>query len=323
MHGDPLLEVSCAMPHDVLLLHQALSSLAVAPACTIQVGNCGTAMRFLTAYCAQLRGCDVVLTGEPRMLHRPIGQLVDALRHLGADIDYLAEPLFPPLHIKGKRLNLPSEPIPLSKLDSTQFASSLILIGVPVQVDEDSPYIRLSRAMVSDYHRAMAQHLPLDWAAAAFFYEYIAIHGGAAHFPGLSLHSLQADRAVVDLFALLGVRTCATNEGVFIERVASATRRVEWSFASCPDLYPAAAITCARLGITLVPSDLQRQALKESNRIYTVDGLCRTPIGLCVPTAHDHRIAMAALAADCPVDDERCVAKSFPLFIKQLCRLRS
>ena len=104
MHGDPLMEVTDAMPEDVVLLKAALDRLrlkdrftvrppsAVGPAApvrplTLNVENAGTAFRFLTAYCAQLPGCDVVLDGCERMHHRPIGPLVDALRALGANID--------------------------------------------------------------------------------------------------------------------------------------------------------------------------------------------------------------------------------------------
>ena len=67
------------------------------------LGNAGTAMRPLTAALAA-SNVDVTLTGEPRMYERPIGHLVDALRQLGADIDYLQQDGFPPLRIRGKAL---------------------------------------------------------------------------------------------------------------------------------------------------------------------------------------------------------------------------
>ena len=63
----------------------------------------GTAMRFLTAYLAQCEGVWTI-TGSERMRHRPIRLLVDALRSLGARIDYLGEEGFPPLRIYGKML---------------------------------------------------------------------------------------------------------------------------------------------------------------------------------------------------------------------------
>ena len=75
IHGDGLLTVSADLPEDVQILHRALCLIALSPHCLIDVGNCGTAMRFLTAYAAQLENKVTVLDGVERMRHRPIGQL--------------------------------------------------------------------------------------------------------------------------------------------------------------------------------------------------------------------------------------------------------
>ena len=71
---------------------------------TINIHHAGTAMRFLTAYFAQKEGCEIVLTGSARMQERPISVLVDALKQLGADIEYADKIGFPPLKINGKKL---------------------------------------------------------------------------------------------------------------------------------------------------------------------------------------------------------------------------
>ncbi|MBQ0136576.1 MAG: hypothetical protein KBS40_01045, partial [Bacteroidales bacterium] len=110
IHGDPLMEVTYDMPDDVRLIYDALSRLTMNNAqCTVldnhlspityHLSNCATAMRFLTAYCAQLDGCDVVLDGCERLRQRPVGQLVDALRLCGAQIEYMGEQGYPPVHI--------------------------------------------------------------------------------------------------------------------------------------------------------------------------------------------------------------------------------
>lgn len=70
----------------------------------VDIGAAGTAMRFLTAYYAATPGYDIILDGSERMRHRPIGQLVDALRQAGAHITYVGEEGFPPLHIEGRQL---------------------------------------------------------------------------------------------------------------------------------------------------------------------------------------------------------------------------
>ena len=71
----------------------------------IDVADAGTAMRFLTAYYACQEGRTVTIDGTERMRHRPIGPLVDALRKMGASIDYQGREGFPPLMIHGRRLH--------------------------------------------------------------------------------------------------------------------------------------------------------------------------------------------------------------------------
>ena len=179
IHGDELMPVSADLPEDVQILHRALTTLnnasnssqserpigetpsnsphggrpiaAQAASCSsIELGNCGTAMRFLTAYAAQLENKVTVLDGVERMRHRPIGQLVDALREIGADIEYLGEDGFPPLRIKGCILDK-HRIVTLNNPKSTQFVSALLLIGANVQTNSTSPYITLTREIIESY----------------------------------------------------------------------------------------------------------------------------------------------------------------------------
>lgn len=138
--------VSADLPEDVQILHRALTTLKTFRTSEtlstphINVGNCGTAMRFLTAYAAQLENKVTVLMVSKRMHHRPIGQLVEALREIGADIEYLGEEGFPPLRIKGCILDK-HRIVTLNNPQSTQFVSALLLIGANVQTNSTSPYI--------------------------------------------------------------------------------------------------------------------------------------------------------------------------------------
>ena len=92
----------------------------------IDIMAAGTAMRFMTAYLSVNEG-EHVLTGTERMKHRPIKILVDALRYLGADIEYVGEEGFPPLRIRGKKLEGGQLDIPGNV--SSQFISALLMIG--------------------------------------------------------------------------------------------------------------------------------------------------------------------------------------------------
>lgn len=349
MHGDPLMEVTSLMPQDVVLLHDTLVSLNFklstegrnkttsfnSQLSTFNLNNAGTAMRFLTAYCAQLAGCEVVLDGCERMRHRPIGPLVDALRSMGADITYLGETGFPPLHIRGKSLvqsqftNHKSR-ITIQSSLSSQFASALELIGIDCNAPA-SPYLTMTRSLIHNYQSAFLNPhssilLEKDWSSAAFWYEYVTLHGGTITLPGLSLDSIQGDKVVAELFEPLGVHTTSIPTGITIHHTPYSSTPLPLytiNFSSCPDLYPAIAMTCHMLGYELQATGIDSLRYKESDRIEVVKAMLATPNDQVVQTAHDHRIAMAALVAGRQVDDEECIAKSYPQFKEQLCKLSS
>ena len=329
IHGDGLLAVSADMPDDVQLLHKALTTLLHSTQLysTLNLSNCGTAMRFLTAYCAQLDGQTTILDGVERMRHRPIGQLVGALREIGAQIEYLGEEGFPPLRIIGCALDK-HRIVRIDNPLSTQFVSALLLIGANVQTNSTSPYINITREIIDQYSHKFKIHnskfiIEKDWSSAAFWYEYVALHGGEIELPGLYRDSIQGDKVVADIFANLGVQTQYTAEGVTIISTGvadlqgivarsiaqrSAEEILHQDFSACPDLYPAVALTCERLGITLHATGTESLTIKESDRIRAV---CEHRVEA------DHRMAMALLIAGYPVDNTDCIKKSYPQFIEQ------
>ena len=354
-HGDELMPVSDSMPNDVRIMSEAIRLLGERREARIDLGNCGTAMRFLTAYCAQLEGQTTILDGVERMHHRPIGQLVDALREIGADIEYLGEEGFPPLRIKGCILDK-QRIVTINNPQSTQFVSALLLIGANVQTDSTSPYIYITQEVIKQYQLSpFSYHLSVekDWSSAAFWYEYVALHGGEITLPGLSRDSLQGDKVVADIFAHLGVQTTYTPEGVVItknnnddsvtqqhKQLNPTTLRgnqppaapcrsrelirakvvdivvdntLSLDFANCPDLYPAIALTCERLGVELHATGVESLPLKESDRLRAVAEH---------RTDADHRMAMALLIAGYEVDDTACISKSYPQFMEQFRQLR-
>ena len=95
--------------------------------CTVDIGPAGTAMRFLTSF-LNLQNADFILTGTARMQQRPIGILVDALRTLGANIRYLKQDGFPPIHIQGSMQQQQRE-VHIQGDVSSQYLSSLLLIA--------------------------------------------------------------------------------------------------------------------------------------------------------------------------------------------------
>ena len=346
IHGDELMPVSDSMPDDVQILHHALTTLhhSTQRYTTLNLSNCGTAMRFLTAYAAQLENRVTILDGVARMRHRPIGQLVDALREIGANIEYLGEEGFPPLRIKGCILDK-HRIVTINHPQSTQYISALLLIGANVITNSTSPYINLTHSLIENYLQrsdlqgidarstaqrstaSVANEQERDWSSAAFWYEYVALHGGEITLPGLYRDSLQGDKVVADIFAHLGVHTEYTAEGItlsphrliasspFASRLSLlASNILVQDFGSCPDLYPAVALTCERLGIELHATGVESLPLKESDRLRAVREH---------RTDADHRMAMALLIAGYEVDDTACISKSYPHFLEQFSRLPS
>ena len=165
--------------------------------------------------------------------------------------------------------------------------------------------------------------LEADWSAAAFWYEYIAIHGGELLLDGLTSDSLQGDRIVADIYAkYFGVETKFVDGGAKISNLKSKIsnlKSVSLDFERTPDLYPAVALTCEKLSIELHATGTERLRYKESDRLEAVR---------LHEVRNDHRIAMALMAADyidiqsIPADKQNelqtIIAKSYPEFVQQI-----
>lgn len=167
----------------------------------IDILAAGTAMRFLTAYLSVTPGTRTI-TGTKRMQQRPIRILVDALRKLGAQIEYTANEGFPPLRITGTELK--GEEISLAGNISSQYISALLMIGamlpkgLRLHLTGDiisRPYINLTLQLMRDFgakaewtsensitvHPGGYQEVPFtvesDWSAASYWYQMVALQG--------------------------------------------------------------------------------------------------------------------------------------------------
>ena len=379
IHGDELMPVSDSMPDDVQILHLALTTLhnTTQSNTTLHLSNCGTAMRFLTAYAAQLENRVTILDGVERMHHRPIGQLVDALREIGADIEYLGKEGFPPLRIKGCILDK-HRIVTINNPQSTQFVSALLLIGVNVQTDSTSPYITLTRMLIEQYISCRSQgvdcerdvvennvvgvvdldNLECDWSSAAFWYEYVALHGGEITLPGLSRDSLQGDKVVADIFTHLGVHTIYTDEGITIKKdnefLIQQHKQLNPTTLRGNQLHaapgakannPCRSRELIRAEVVDIVVD-NTLSLDFANwpDLYPAIALACECLGIelratgveSLPlkesdrlravaehrTDSDHRMAMALLIAGYEVDDTACISKSYPQFLEHFRQLQ-
>ncbi len=300
IHGDSLMRVSSDMPDDVLVLHDALEQLQTFKQGAAQTPNKGAAPNSKQApLVLNLKNCGT------------------ALRFLQVHLQYC---------YKGEPIVLDGDPRLMERdgKPTTQTTSALILHGesIPVTPNE-SPYITLSRRMASMYQPSLADSIESCWSSAAFWYEYVAIHGGELLLEGLTENSLQGDRIVADLYAQhFGVQTEFVDCGAVIRSVSEAVcqsegrsvfcqpKAVSIDFFNCPDLYPAVALTCEKLSIDLIATGTDRLRFKESDRLEAVR---------LHEVRNDHRMAMALMAADFPVsaDEQQCIAKSYPQFTEQ------
>ena len=193
---------------------------------------------------------------------------------------------------------------------TTQTISARILHGekIPVAPDE-SPYITMSRKIAEAYPNV---ELEPDWSAAAFWYEYVAIHGGELKLEGLKKDSLQGDKIVADIYAkYFGVETIFSKGQVLIKSGSLPGQVLSpIDFSNCPDLYPAVALTCEKLGVELNATGIANLRHKESDRIEAVQKH---------EVRNDHRMAMSLMCADYPVsiEEQKCIGKSYPNFAPQ------
>lgn len=206
----------------------------------IDVGAAGTAMRFLTAYFATRDGVSVTLDGTARMHQRPIGALVDALRQLGACIDYLEEEGYPPLRITGKALR--GGDVVMDGSVSSQFISAVMMIlpaigGGRITLTGDivsAPYIYLTasvmhqmgaqveitdcRINVGDGYAGGDCLVEADWSAAAPWYALAALlPQSQLQLKGLVPDSIQGDSRLVELGRALGIESRFDPSGVTLD----------------------------------------------------------------------------------------------------------
>ena len=273
-----------------------LRALQAQPGETIDIMAAGTAMRFLTAYLSVTPG-DRIITGTQRMKQRPIGILVDALRELGANIEYVEKEGFPPLRIQGTTLT--KSHISLPGNISSQYISALLMIaptlknGLQVTLTGDiisRPYIDLTLQLMKDFgaqaswlndhelkvepqpYRSTPYYIEGDWSAASYWHEIVAFSKDATiTLPSLFRKSYQGDSKMADQFAQLGARTSYKENGITILKPKmvdiSQAIHVNLDFTNQPDLAQTFVVTCALQNITFRFTGLQTLKIKETDRI--------------------------------------------------------
>jgi len=265
------------------------------PKSEINIGPAGTAMRFLTAYFT-LQDEEVILTGSERMKQRPIGILVNALRELGAHIEYDENDGYPPLRIKGGFEQI-TDAISIKGDISSQYITALLLIasqlplGLTLQIEGEltsRPYVEMTLAMLqqadiqhqwdgNNIHipkqdfRETSLHVEPDWSAASYWYAIAALADEAELFlPGLTSYSLQGDSVITEIMANFGITSQFRDGGVYLKKEAKPLSRKIFDLKSCPDLAQTIIVVCAALGHDATFTGLETLKIKETDRVLAL-----------------------------------------------------
>jgi 3-phosphoshikimate 1-carboxyvinyltransferase len=263
---------------------------------TLDVGPAGTTMRFLTAYLSITEG-EWILTGSERMKQRPIHILVNALKQLGANIEYMEQEGFPPLKIKGKQLT--NNNVTIDGSVSSQYITALLLIaptlpnGLKLQLEgavASKPYIDMTLKIMQYFgvkyewtansisvkkqdYIAKDYTVEGDWSAASYYYSIAAL-AETAHIQinGLLKNSLQGDSVIADIMKNLGVNTTFENNKIIItkDKASKPVGEFNYDFSNCPDLAQTLVVITSALNVKINISGLHSLKIKETNRILAL-----------------------------------------------------
>ncbi len=263
----------------------------------INIGHAGTAMRFLTSYYSSISKNSKILTGSNRMKQRPISILVDALKHLGCDIEYVEKSGFPPLKINGK--NILSNSITLPADVSSQYISSLMMLGVSLENGlkiklsseiTSLPYILMTKKIIDRIGGITKiddgkitiepfiekvipeQFVESDWSSASYFFSIAALSKSAK----LTLStffkdSLQGDSKLVEIYKIFGIETKFEEDHIILRKnKIDLPKSINLSLKDSPDLAQTIIVTCLGLGVDCTLTGLHTLKIKETDRLIAL-----------------------------------------------------
>ncbi|WP_417885839.1 3-phosphoshikimate 1-carboxyvinyltransferase [Zunongwangia sp.] len=263
----------------------------------VDIHHAGTAMRFLTAYFAVNEGRETILTGSQRMQERPIKLLVDALRSMGAVIEYEKNEGYPPIRIQGKKLTANS--VSLQANISSQYISALMLIGaslpngLTINLEGEvtsTPYILMTLEMlqrsgiqgsfegntitIEACSAVESKKIPVesDWSSASYFYSIAALNENSSiQLSNYRKESLQGDSCLATIYKQLGVETIYKENSIILTKTNTDLPDILMEdLRNAPDIAQTIAVTCLGLGIGCNLSGLHTLKIKETDRLVAL-----------------------------------------------------
>ena len=261
-------------------------------------GPAGTTFRFMTAYLA-MEGGTQVLTGSERMKQRPIGVLVEALKSVGANIEYLENDGYPPLKIhapsddfgKNNQISIPANV-------SSQYISALLMAGptLPNGLEltltgkiVSRPYIQMTLNLMAYFgieykwnenvisvpnqaYQAKEFTVEADWSAASYYYIMSAFADKCdLQLNGLFEESVQGDSVLQDMMTHFGVVSTFNENGVRLTRTEGSKETFVYNFLECPDVAQSLAVVCGGLNVKGHFSGLETLKIKETDRVAALN----------------------------------------------------
>lgn len=270
-----------------------LQNLLASDELKLNTGHAGTTFRFLTAYLS-VTNRETILSGSERMHQRPIGELVTALRSIGAKIDYMEKEGFPPLHIYPS--DIINDEVELTADISSQFITALLLIapslpnGLKVKLTSEPvsrPYIEMTLRIMEFFgirydwdgrlidipaqkYVAKDFFVESDWSSASYLYAAAAISNNSEiTINGLTDQKIQGDSEIANIMTHFGVETKFSNRKITISKSETARTPtfIEYDFISQPDIAQTVCVVAAAKGTSLLMSGLQTLKIKETDRV--------------------------------------------------------
>lgn len=265
----------------------------------INIKNAGTAMRFLTAYYTA-RKQNKIVSGDARMLERPIKPLVEALIQMGANIEYLGKEGFPPIKINGSLSTLNIKEIQIPANISSQFISAILMIaptlpeGIILKMEgkiASIPYIQMTLQIMEAFgikstfkkntitirpqnYLPTIYHVESDWSSASYWYSMLALSddSSAIFLEGLKRKSMQGDAIIKEIFEPFGIITEHSDNGIFITKTQADLSGIPdyYDFTDYPDLAQTIIVLCAALGIKCGFTGLESLKIKETDRVQAL-----------------------------------------------------
>ena len=313
------------------------------------LGNAGTAVRPLTAALA-LSGGEYRVHGVPRMHERPIGDLVDGLRQIGAQIDYEANAGFPPLRIHPSTIAV-DRPIRVRGDVSSQFLTALLMSlplagktgdAIVIEVDGElisKPYIEITIRLMERFGIVVERDgwsrftIPAgaryvspgaiavegDASSASYFLAAGALGGGPLRVEGVGRASIQGDVNFADALIRMGANVMLGDDWIEVRGVESDDGRLAAVDMDC-NLIPDAAMTIAVAALfakgTTTLRNIASWRVKETDRIAAMATELRK-VGATVEEGADYLVVTPpdALTPNAAIDtyDDHRMAMCFSL----------